>query len=935
MLVGDTVLLTAAFELESGRLLSASEVSWRSRHATVLSVDQQGRARGVGGGVGIVEAEALGLTGEAVITVAEREAPVGLEVVPSAPKLAVGDTVRFHAVLVMESGERDEAIDVSWRSLRPNVVQIDATGLATAVSEGTARVIAECEGLSVEVLVTSLKVVDPVALIIQPDSSAVFLGQNRRLGAWFVTESDDTVLASGVTWTALTPSVATVDVTGLVTGIDEGSAGVGASASGFQAEAAIFVIEAAGLHIVPGTIQVEVGETSQVSALFETSSGDSLPAPGTVWRSLAPSVVSVSSDGVVLGREPGWGSIEARNLGLADTADVIVSTPVGLVVRPDTGVVLVGGTKTFTAWIVVATGDTILTPGATWNSLSPSLATVDENGLVTGQAEGVATIRAATLGFETEATVYVLESLIFTIVPDTVVISSGGAGQLSAVFVFSTGDSLPITDGTEWNSLDPSVVEVDADGVVTGLSSGWGEVEARNSGAIDTAAVGVSPPTDLLITPDSVFTAVGHNAQLTAWFVTNEGDTVAATSTTWTSLSPSIATVDEDGAVLGVAEGIATIQAAAQGLEAEATAHVVQPTAIAIVPDTMRLEVGSSAQATAVFVLPSGDSLPAGDGVSWTSLQPGVADFTADDWIAAFDCGYGAIVASYAGMVDTAAVITDWPGPWFCVPPLPQALYGGHAAVIDGKIYHAGGAIAEEAFVFDPVSSRWSEIAPMAWPRWRGAVGVLDGKLHVIAGPGTVAGSWPNDAYDPVTDSWEVRAPTTIQPDYSSADTLLGRVYVVGGLRTLNAVRSYDPVTNTWYTEPELHPGRYNAVVGSINGQLYVAAGHAVYGGGFTAVVDAYDPSSRSWYQVSQMPVGPGQASGCVCNGKLVVLPYKEERAFAYDPATDSWSVLPSQPYTMSREYTQAVCINGVVYVLGGWQNRTKVLANVDALVIP
>jgi len=88
------------------------------------------------------------------------------------------------------------------------------------------------------------------------------------------------------------------------------------------------------------------------------------------------------------------------------------------------------------------------------------------------------------------------------------------------------------------------------------------------------------PPTvaSVEISPSSSSIELGRTSSLTATPRTAAGEAVNGVSVTWTSSSPGVATVGNDGTVVSVAIGSVTITAAASGKSGTATVDVVAPT---------------------------------------------------------------------------------------------------------------------------------------------------------------------------------------------------------------------------------------------------------------------------------------------------------------------------------------------------------------------
>jgi hypothetical protein len=121
---------------------------------------------------------------------------------------------------------------------------------------------------------------------------------------------------------------------------------------------------------------------------------------------------------------------------------------------------------------------------------------------------------------------------------------------------------------------------VDGGGVVTAHGQGTATVTAAVQGVSTTATVTVDPLftiVSLEITPASPSVTVEDTVALDVIAKDAQGDALAGRLVEWSTLSPGFASVSADGVVTGLAAGNATIQAAADGLVAEATVGVLPP----------------------------------------------------------------------------------------------------------------------------------------------------------------------------------------------------------------------------------------------------------------------------------------------------------------------------------------------------------------------
>jgi len=121
--------------------------------------------------------------------------------------------------------------------------------------------------------------------------------------------------------------------------------------------------------------------------------------------------------------------------------------------------------------VLDADGNEIQGRTATWESSLETVATVDENGLVTARGEGSATIRASVDGVEGEATISVIKAPVanVTLIPDSAMLGVGNTVVLSARVEDAVGGELPGRE-VSWSSDDESIATVDDTGEVTGVA---------------------------------------------------------------------------------------------------------------------------------------------------------------------------------------------------------------------------------------------------------------------------------------------------------------------------------------------------------------------------------------------------------------------------------------------------------------------------------
>lgn len=147
--LGDTIALAAtAFDAE-GNEIEGLAFAWSSTDTTVASVDALGRVVSVDNGTVDVTAERA--SASAVVTARIAQVAESLEVLPAVDTVAVGDSIALIALAADANGYTIAAAAApafDWTSATPELVAVDATGLAAALAPGIAAVTASAGDLA-------------------------------------------------------------------------------------------------------------------------------------------------------------------------------------------------------------------------------------------------------------------------------------------------------------------------------------------------------------------------------------------------------------------------------------------------------------------------------------------------------------------------------------------------------------------------------------------------------------------------------------------------------------------------------------------------------------------------------------------------------------------------------------------------------------------
>lgn len=164
------------------------------------------------------------------------------------------------------------------------------------------------------------------------------------------------------------------------------------------------------------------------------------------------------------------------------------------------------------------------------------------------------------------------------------------------------------------------------------------------------------------VTPTTSSVSVNGQQQFTATALDSNGVTVTGQTFTWTSSSPSFATISTAGIATGVAPGSSQITALTAGITSTAVTITVSPSiaSVSISPMTATIKVGQTQQFTASAVDANGNTVSQA-AFSWHNSFGGVASINGTGLATGIAPGTVMITASASGMTSPVATLTVTP----------------------------------------------------------------------------------------------------------------------------------------------------------------------------------------------------------------------------------------------------------------------------------
>ena len=559
---GDVFLLVGTVKPDNASITS---FDWSSSDESVASVDETGKVTAVSKGTATITATAQDGSGQYAtcnVTVKRLVSSIALN---KTTFVLYNGTQETLTATVSPSTANNTS--VTWSSSDASVASVSNSGVVTGKTRGTATITATARdgsGVSASCDVEVKQYVTSVSL--NKNSLSLNEGADDVINA---TIKPSNANNQTLTWTSSDESIAIVDGAGKVVAKSKGIATITATANDGSEQYATCTVTVkrpvSSIVLDKASLVLYNGMKETITATVSPSSASDT---GITWSSSDNSVASVSSSGEITAMARGNASITAT---ARDGSGVSVSCQIE-VKQYVTSIALYGpiwineGQKTtLTAYVYPddANDKTIV-----WSSSDESVASVDEDGVLTAISKGSAIINVAAQdgsGISAICNVFVNRPVSsISLEPASLVLYRTDSYPTATITATVTPSTASNT-GLNWSSSDASIATVSSSGVVTGKARGIATITAT---ARDGSGVSASCDVEVKqyvtrITLDKTYLPllVEETATLSASSFTpnNANDT----SLIWTSDDESIAEVDNNGNVTGKSIGRTSIRATA------------------------------------------------------------------------------------------------------------------------------------------------------------------------------------------------------------------------------------------------------------------------------------------------------------------------------------------------------------------------------------
>ena len=496
-----------------------------------------------------------------------RVAPKGVVIFPSDEDLMLN----FSAAGLAPRGTK--TITVTYKGKKVNVTfpryksssraaTVNTRGKITGSKVGDAVITVTYKGLAAQCLICVTEDVKSIAF--KAKKYSLYEGETQTLA---LRVQPAKASLDGLKWSSADEEIARVDQNGNVTGLKKGTTMITAvTTGGKKASCTVKVLVPIERIELPESTEISVKGKLQLKPVFFPENAE---AKSLTWKATGKAV-SISKSGLVKALKPGDATVTlTTDRGVAATVQVTVTRKATTISFKSKQIkVPINGTSVLKPSFGPA-GSNRWT--VTFTSANTDIATVDENGVVSGHSLGKTKITAKLHNKKTATiTVWVVIPVEEVRIPESAELARGKTLTLKPEYLPENATEKKV----KWTSLSPKVASVTSGGVVKGLKAGTAVIRAKtDNGVIAECTVTVyNPVTQVKLNRTSLTLSLYEQKTLNA---TYKPKNAAHTLITWSSSNKKVATVDENGLVTGLAKGKCTITAKSEnGKTAKCTVTV-------------------------------------------------------------------------------------------------------------------------------------------------------------------------------------------------------------------------------------------------------------------------------------------------------------------------------------------------------------------------
>lgn len=394
-------------------------VIWSVDNEDVINVNENGVITAIAPGTAIVKAKVGNLENTCTVTVISSLQSIILN--KNNIELEAGTSSEALVVTLNPSDATLENTEIKWESLNTSIATIDETGIVTAVAPGTAIVRATLGGKTADCTVNVKVTLTGIEISGEP-TILIYTNRTSKLNVEF-TPSNATEIPEAV-WSSSDENIVKVSNDGTMTAMHAGTATITVKYGDLEASKQVTVedIKATGITLLTDNLQVTRDEDgTKVAEILKNSETilEYIVMPENTtdiveWKSTDESILKLekvatnSKQVKLVAVSAGEASIVVSAGDFSDTLKIVVKekpiTAINLKLESE----ILEEEKTTKVTVLYEPEDTTDSTNFAFSSSNESVATIDENGIITAKKAGTTYITATAINGVTSSQVKLL-----------------------------------------------------------------------------------------------------------------------------------------------------------------------------------------------------------------------------------------------------------------------------------------------------------------------------------------------------------------------------------------------------------------------------------------------------------------------------------------------------------------------------------------------
>ena len=429
-------------------------------------------------------------------------------------------------------------------------------------------------------------------------------------------------------------------------------------------------VAACTVSTAPSSLTLSVNSISTVVATAFDCKGNSIAKKTISYSSANTAVATITIAGQVIAVGVGQTTVSAIADSKTATIPVTVTpeTAASITVNPPSQTLRRGDNKQMSFVAFNAARNPISGVTVRWATSNSSIATISQNGLVTGLTSGTVTVTADANNVFGAAQIIVTEPVIgaCTLTPTSFKVTTGASVQPTLALKDTATGVLPLLGRPiVWSSDNETVATVTNTGFITTRKAGRANITASSveypavtcRSAIEAVDARI---VQVVILQRTGSLRVGIPRGLSVALLDSVGANIpSGRLVTWSTNTPTVANVTQAGLVTGIALGTARVIATSEGVADTVSFAVtkIPVSTVTISPLQVTLQEGGTVQLTPT-VTDSAGTIVTDRLVEWLTSDPSRASVSTSGFVRTLVPGSVNIFATSEGRISQGTSVT-------------------------------------------------------------------------------------------------------------------------------------------------------------------------------------------------------------------------------------------------------------------------------------